>query len=108
MGYRELSEAQVEQFVSTGVVVVKGAIERGLCARWVATAFEQHGFDPADASTWTTPYARNAGGETAVAREVAPRAWAAMEDLLGGPERVEQGPGAGGGATWSNSLAGNF
>ena len=31
-----------------------------------------------------------------------------MEDLLGGPDRVEQEPGAGGGAVWSNQLAGNF
>ena len=41
-------------------------------------------------------------------KRLAPRAWAAMEDLLGGPDRVEQEPGAGGGAVWSNQLAGNF
>ena len=54
--YRELSAAQVEQFISTGIVVVKGAIDRALCDRWVALAFEQHGFDPLDATTWATPY----------------------------------------------------
>ena len=33
-----------------------------------------------------------------------------MEDLLGGPDRVEQEPGAGErmGALWSNQLASNF
>eukprot|EP01044_Picomonas_judraskeda_P002697 COSAG03_NODE_200_length_10751_cov_2.905745_9_plen_304_part_00 len=40
-----------------------------------------------------------------MAREIAPRAWAAIEDLLGGEERVEQ---AGSGAVWDSVLAGNF
>ena len=133
--YQELSEEQVEQFVSTGIVVVKRALPADVCKRFVANAFEFHGFDADDASTWTVPYARNQQTEQIAAKvraatpspptsppaahrqtpqrapggqELAPRAWAAMEDLLGGPDRVEQEPGAGGGAVWSNQLAGNF
>ena len=57
--YQELSEEQVEQFVSTGIVVVKGALPADVCERFVANAFEFHGFDADDASTWTLPYAWN-------------------------------------------------
>ena len=128
--YQELSEEQVEQFVSTGIVVVKGALPADVCKRFVANAFEFHGFDADDASTWTVPYAWNPKTEEIPARvraaaplrppqqrtlngvgqELAPRAWAAMEDLLGGPGRVEQEAGAGErmGALWSNQLASNF
>ena len=57
--YQELSEEQVEQFVSTGIVVVKRALPADVCERFVANAFEFHGFDADDASTWTVPYAWN-------------------------------------------------
>lgn len=90
---------------------MKNAIDRRLCERWVATAFEQLEFEPADPSTWTTPYAWNPGGETAVAHEIAPRVWAAIEQLVGGRDRIEEkpaGPYDASGAIWSSSLAGNF
>ena len=111
MPYTELSEAQVEQFVATGIVTVKSAIPKAVAQQWVADAFGRLGYDPNRPSTWVEPFGRAPKTDEEEVRVLAPRAWAAIEDLLGGPGRVDQQAwrgGAGAGAVWPNDLAGNF
>ena len=82
-GYRELTEAQVEEFVATGIVRIEGAFSRSFAVEWVRRALERLGVG-------AEVYARAPPEDEIEAKVLAPRAWAAIEDLLGGADRVEQ------------------
>ena len=108
-GYSELTEAQVEEFVETGIVRIEGAFSRSYAAEWVRRALERLGVD--EQGVGTEVYMRAPPEDEIEAKVLAPRAWAAIEDLLGGADRVDQTAwrgGAGGGAVWQSDLAGNF
>ena len=109
-GYRELTEAQVEEFVATGIVRIEGAFSRSFAAEWVRRALERLGRVD-DRGVGAEVYARAPPEDEIEAKVLAPRAWAAIEDLLGGADRVDQAAwrgSAGGGAVWQSDLAGNF
>lgn len=119
---RTLGAAEIEQFLTDGFAVVRGCFDRELAARWVADANRRirdeperwvRAYDPSDPSkslrdydpnrpdTWTWDRIDLQGNQTVVIEEFAPRAWGAILDLLGGPERIKT-------KTWTNYLIANF
>jgi hypothetical protein len=56
-----LSPNQIDRFIGDGFIVVRGAAEvdvvRG-CRATIDAALREHGIEPDDASTWTTPVVR--------------------------------------------------
>lgn len=115
---RSLSPEQIEHFLSEGYVVIPSAFDPEFARRWRELAIRRlreepekwvRGYDPHDESrslegflpddpeTWTWPRVEILGPETMDVKEVAPTAWAAILDLLGGPARVRT-------TSWGNYL----
>lgn len=106
---RTLDADAIERFLVDGIVVLPGAFDRTLARRWVADANRRirdeperwvrgydphdgardlHRYDPDDPETWTWPRIDLDGDQQVAVEQAAPRAWGAITDLLGGPERV--------------------
>jgi tetratricopeptide (TPR) repeat protein len=119
---QSLSPAQLEQFLADGFLVIPRAFDPELAQRWrddanrrIREAPEKwvRGYDPADEhkslrsysptdpSTWTWPRLVLEGSLEVPVDEFAPRAWAAICDLLGGPDRIKT-------RSWSNYFNLNF
>jgi hypothetical protein len=119
---RYLSPEQVEAFLRDGYLVVRNAFDKETARRWRADANRRlrnepekwvkgydpedesrslSGYDPDDPSTWTWGRVDLEGPEIVEIAEFAPDAWAAICDLLGGPERIRT-------TSWNNYLIINF
>lgn len=117
-----LSAEQIEQFLADGFLTIPRAFDPELARRWREDANrrireEPHkwvrGYDPndeakslrkyspTDPTTWTWPRLVLEGNEEFAAEEFAPQAWAAICDLLGGPERIKT-------RIWNNYVNLNF
>jgi hypothetical protein len=115
---RTLSTEQIEQFLVDGFLIVPRAFDPELARAWREDANRRirdepekwvRGYDPNDAakslrnyspddpSTWTWGRIDLEGPETVLIEEFAPPAWAAICDLLGGPDRIKT-------RTWTNYL----
>jgi hypothetical protein len=107
-----LSEQQREQFLQDGVLTLRRAFDPQLAQRWREDGLSRlredpsrwvrgyadklardpscslAKFSPDDPATWTWPRIDLLGPESLVVEEFAPDAWAAICDLLGGPQRI--------------------
>lgn len=86
--YRVLTETQVEHFLDKGFVVVRGCFGRAAAAEFTAPLWDRLGYAEHDRSTWTEPQVHLPSRRTLDVRTFAPRAWGAVCDLVGGPERI--------------------
>ena len=102
MPYRMLTDEQAEHFLRRGYVVVSDCFSRDEARRWTDRAFDRLGYRRDDPSTWTQGRVHMPRMETWEVREFAPKAWAAMADLLGGEECIAQP------AFWGDSFIVNF
>jgi hypothetical protein len=108
-----LGAEQREQFMQDGVLTLRGVFDPELAQRWRADGLRRlreeperwvrgyadklavdpsrslASFSPDDPTTWTWPRIDLLGPESLVIEEFAPDAWAAICDLLGGPERIQ-------------------
>ena len=85
---RELSATDVEHFVENDFVVVKDCIDRAVMKQWVDWSWIRNGYDPKDRTTWKEGKIHMPNRESRLVGEIAPRALAAMRDLVGGVERI--------------------
>lgn len=103
-----LEPEQIEQFLRDGFLVVEGAFDPAVAARWREDAVHRireqpaqwvrgydpdvgpslAGFDPGEPATWTWPLIELRGSERVEIAEFSPDGWAAICDLLGGPDRI--------------------
>jgi len=88
--YRELSEAQVEHFLAHGFVTLEKALPVDFCEAEVQKAWKRLGLSEQDRSTWSFTRTNMPGLDLFPFEKVSPRAWNAICDLLGGPDRVKQ------------------
>ena len=98
-GMRELTPEQLAHFMEHGFVVVRGAIDAQLCQQWRTQALQRVGVDPSDPSTYPSEMIGVPSKHSMPVDELAPRAWAAICDLIGGPERAAAVP------SWSDGFA---
>lgn len=89
MGYEYLTDEQVEHFLDRGYVTIRGCFTAESVADWLATGWVRIGYDPGDPGSWTEKRIHLAGREYRDARELAPKAWHAARELVGGQERME-------------------
>src|SRR5450432_3499246 len=80
---RELTAADVEQFIEQGFVIVKDCVDREVMSQWVERSWSRNGYDPRDRSTWKEGKIHMPNREFRCVSEIAPRALAAMRDLVG-------------------------
>jgi hypothetical protein len=87
-GYRVLTPDQVEHFLERGFVVIRGCFSRAAAAGFTARLWTRLGYVEHDPSTWVQPVVHLPARRQLDVREFAPRAWDAVCDLIGGPERI--------------------
>lgn len=97
-----LSEAEIEHFVEHGYVRLTGCFSRELAETWTRESLQRLFCDPQDVSTWPKGVARPPSSRRVPFDEIAPRAWQAACDLVGGEGRVRQP------CTWGDSFIINF
>ena len=86
--YRTLTESDIDHFIRKGHVVLRDCFSREIAAEWREFAFKRLGYDPSDVSTWSEPRIHLPTMNRVPIREIAPRAWDGICDLLGGEDRI--------------------
>ena len=113
-----LTRDDITQFIFNGYVLVKGAFSRELAIAITDQAWKEleevHGVDRGDSRTWNKHflgpdgvrgYVRTTGSEARFnLKEVAPRAFQAQVDIVGGVDKLM----AGDALAWSNNAIGNL
>ncbi len=88
--YRAITEEQARQFLERGYIVVRDCLPRDVMDEWIHRAWVRTGYDPQDPSTWEKPRFHIPNYQYREMKDLAPRVWAAVCDLVGGEERVKQ------------------
>lgn len=88
--YKHLTEAQVEQFLTRGHVVIRNAFSREQAEEWSAQTFARLGYDPDDRQTWEQSRIHMPTHHRLEVKDFSPKAWGAICDLCGGEERIKQ------------------
>jgi hypothetical protein len=97
-----LSPADIEHFITCGFIKLKSGLDPALMKRWVDRTWARTGYDPADRSTWKRERIHLPFSERISVRERAPRAYAAICQLVGGDDRLN------GECEWSDGLIVNY
>jgi hypothetical protein len=100
--YAALNDEQIELFLNQGYLVVPDCFSRETARRLTDRAFLRLGYEPDDPNTWKRGQVHMPRLDQWEIKEFAPRAWAAMADLLGGEERIAQP------CYWGDSFIVNF
>jgi hypothetical protein len=87
--YRILTEEQIRSFLDNGYLVVKNCLDLDIANRWIEEAYERLGYDKNDPSTWAKDIVWLDHKNQRPVREIAPRAWDAILDVVGGEDRLE-------------------
>ncbi|EJT99134.1 hypothetical protein DACRYDRAFT_90702 [Dacryopinax primogenitus] len=102
--YKVLSKEQIDFFLENGFVKIPGGMKTEWADKWTSDVFIRLGYDPNDKATWAAnekvnmPFHRRES-----AAEIAPKAWEAICELLGGEEKIS--PTC---KQWSDSIIANF
>ena len=96
-----LSEEQVAHFLTHGYVVIHDCFPRAFAEEWTANAFRRLEYDPSDPTTWQQEIVHMPAAQRVPMPEIAPKAWQAACELLGGEERVSP-------CTWGDSMIVNL
>lgn len=89
--FEALNTEQVASFMNHGFVRIPGAIPVDKCDLWIENVWNRLGFDPNDKSTWTAERTHMPKHHAVSAKELAPKAWAAICELSGGEDRLYPG-----------------
>jgi hypothetical protein len=99
--FSTLSEAQIAHFLAHGHVVIPDCFPRAFAEDWTAEAFRRLGYDPHDPATWQQEVVHMPASQRVPMPEIAPKAWQAACQLLGGESRVSP-------CTWGDSMIVNL
>lgn len=83
-----LTEDQAQHFLERGYVVIRNAIPRDFTEEQQRRMWVRLGYDPNDTSTWARARIAMQGRDRWDVSELAPEAWGAVLDLVGGEDRV--------------------
>jgi hypothetical protein len=85
-----LTDDQIESFLRRGHVTIPQCFTRADAQPWLDEAWIRLGYDPEDAATWTESRVHMPSVRHVEVKELAPKAWRVVCELLGGEERIEQ------------------
>jgi hypothetical protein len=88
--YEYLSDEDVDHFMKFGYIVIKSAFTKKKAEEWTKDLWVRLGFDPNDKSTWDRERTNMPWHQREAVSTFAPKAWAAMKDLLGGEDRIDE------------------
>ena len=86
--YQQLTEDDVNHFMQHGYVKLSNCFTQEQADGLTSTLWKRLGMSPTDKSTWHTERINMPSHTTFEASEFAPKAWAAICDLVGGEQRV--------------------
>ena len=86
---QSLSQEEAEHFVNKGYVVLKNCFDRAIAQSWTDQAFERLGYDPKNPGTWEKPIVWLDHKNKMPVWELAPKAWEAICDVVGGKNRID-------------------
>ena len=95
----KLSPEQIDHFMRYGYVRVPECFSREKAAEWTADVWTRLGFSPTDKTTWITECTWMPEHKEEPVKAFAPKAWAAICELLGGEDRVAEHS-----ATWNDAF----
>ena len=96
-----LTDADIEHFLEYGHVVLHDCFPRDFAEAWTANAFRRLGYDPDDPATWEQEIVHMPATQRVPMEEIAPKAWQAACELLGGADRVAP-------CSWGDGMIVNF
>ncbi len=86
---RVLSEEQIQSFLDKGYLVVKDCLDTQVANQWIDEAFERLGYDKHNPATWQKDIIWMDHKNQLPVRELAPKAWNAILEVVGGEDRLE-------------------
>lgn len=98
-----LTQEEKEHFLNNGWIKIPQAFTADQAAEVTKDVWTRLGMDPNDKATWHTPWTNMPSHRAFDAATFAPRAWAAVCELLGGEARVTPGS-----RSWRDSLIVNL
>jgi hypothetical protein len=87
---RVLTDDQIDQFLKRGHVVLTHCFSRVLARQWTDPAWARLGYAAHDPTTWRETRVHMPTARRIEFKELAPRAWTAACQLLGGEARLKQ------------------
>lgn len=84
-----LTSAEVDHFLAKGYVTIPGCFTRDFAHPLIDHAYERLGYDPDDPATWTEPIRYLDHAHRFKVKDLCPRAWGAICDVLGGEDRID-------------------
>lgn len=102
MSNRPLSESEIDHFMCRGFVRVRGCFSRQLAREWTTKACERLYCSLDDPSTWPVGRPRSPESQRVSFESIAPQAWQAACELVGGADRVLSP------CTWGDDFIINF
>src|ERR1700680_2310626 len=84
-----LNDEQVNSFLDKGYLIVRDCLDLAVAKRWTDEAYTRLGYDQQDPSTWFKEIIWMDHQNKMPIRELAPKAWAAILDVVGGEDRLE-------------------
>lgn len=87
--WQTLTELEAQHFIDNGYVILHDCFDRAIAETWTNQAFERLGYDPHDPGTWEKAIVWMDHHNKAPVWELAPKAWGAICDVVGGQERID-------------------
>ena len=101
--FRQLTQEDVDHFLKHGWIKLSNCFTREQSEELTSNLWTRLGMSPTDKSTWHTERINMPSHNTFAANEVAPKAWDAICDLVGGEDRI-----ADYNRTWNDGFIVNF
>lgn len=101
--YQQLTQDEVDFFIANGWLKLSGCFTQEQADTLIGTVWTRLGMDPNDRSTWHTERTNMPKHNDFPASEFAPKAWAAICDLVGGEDRIAEYN-----KTWNDGLIVNL
>lgn len=98
-----LTDEQIDHFMRYGFVRVPECFSSKQANEWAGDVWKRLRVSPTDKSTWTTEITHMGETKTVPVKSFAPKAWAAMCQLLGGEDRVAPES-----STWNDAFIANL
>ncbi|CAL5874307.1 uncharacterized protein PFLUO_LOCUS8602 [Penicillium psychrofluorescens] len=99
----KLSTEQVDHFMRFGYLRLTDCFSREKAAQWTGDVWTRLGYSPTDKSTWACERINMPQHKEEPVKTFAPKAWAAICELLGGEERVAKDS-----AIWDDAMIVNL
>ena len=87
--YQVLSDKHIQSFLDNGYLIVHDCLDLTVANRWIDEAYVRLGYDKNNPATWARGLVHMDHHNQMPVAEVAPKAWAALMDVIGGEERLE-------------------